>query len=155
MLGRVFTQAGLLLSLALSVAAVPAVVEGSLPRVMLDKRAPTTPSADPFYKPSAAQLASCAPGDVLNSRKVEVAFWSQTNFGQIQDFNQNVQAAYQVLACSRDINGQPSSTVTTIMVPYNAKSSPQRLLVFQSAENSASRDCAISYKLLKGSGRGD
>ncbi|CEH12199.1 Lipase, secreted [Ceraceosorus bombacis] len=125
-----------------------------LARTMFARQALPLPSVDPFYNYT-GDLNSKQPGDILNTRRVSSSSYSFTFNGQLIDLNQNVESATQVLIRSTDQFGAPSTTVATVIIPHNALSNPRRVLVFQSAENSASKDCATSYKLTKGSGRGD
>lgn len=126
-----------------------------LARTMFARQAQSLPSVDPFYNATEAELNGSKPGDIIKRRSISSSSYSFTFNGQVIDLNQNVQSATQVLIRSTDQFDQASTTVATVIVPHNALSNPRRVLVFQSAENSASKDCATSYKLTKGSGRGD
>jgi len=163
MVNGLFVKAGLLAAIAAS--SVSAEVEVT-PRARslrsverLSKRAPPTPTNDAFYKFAAGDAAKCASqghGTLLETRKIDSSQYSSTFYGQTFDINQNVAGAYQIRFCSHgtDANGAAEPGVATALIPYNAPK-PARLLVFQSAENSASKDCAPSFKLRTANAKGD
>ena len=74
------------------------------------KARPRLPSDDPFYEPPPG-YQHAAPGTVLRSRDVELAF-----MGLIP---QQVKAT-QLLYRSTDMNGHPEATATTVIVPVDA-----------------------------------
>lgn len=80
------------------------------------------PQDDPFYTPPAG-YESAKVGDILASRSVKIAAFSK--------LPQNLKAAYQLLYRTVDINGNPAATVQTVMVPYNARKNPMRILSYQ------------------------
>ncbi|WFD33047.1 hypothetical protein MSPP1_004104 [Malassezia sp. CBS 17886] len=111
--------------LALATAALPAVSAlGLVPY----------PSQDPFYHPPGG-WQNKGPGDILRSRKIQAA-----SVG-ILKFNLD---AYQYLYRSNGNSAHdPSYTVTTVLVPHNAKR--DTLVTISSPENSNAANCAPSY----------
>jgi Secretory lipase len=101
------------------------------------------PAADPFYT-APNDLASTKPGTVLRSREVTVAAFAA--------LPQNLQHAYQILYRTTSAVGEPQATVTTLLVPFKASTSPAKLLSYQTAEDSPSAQCAPSYQLRFGAG---
>ncbi|WP_183095237.1 lipase family protein [Nocardioides stalactiti] len=99
------------------------------------------PDEDPFYA-QPADLAASEPGDVLDSREVEVNAYSMPLPVQ----------AWQVKYRSEDNSGRPTANVTTIMVPDRpwTGAGPRPLLSYQTAEDSAGTHCAPSYGLRAG-----
>ena len=81
---------------------------GSVPHEAIKRGdRPQLPSDDPFYDPPQG-FQHAAPGTVLRSRDVEVAF-----LGLIpQKFT-----ATQLLYRTTDMHGQPEATVTTVIAP--------------------------------------
>jgi len=74
---------------------------------------PQTPDKDPFYDPPSGWEEK-EHGTILRSRKVDIAFF--------QIAKVKYQAAYEILyRTSRTEEDQPSTTVTTVIVPENAK----------------------------------
>ena len=68
---------------------------------------PLLPCDDPFYQPPPG-FQHAAPGTVLRSRDVELAF-----LGLIPQRVSAVQLLYRTM----DMNGQPEATVTTVIAP--------------------------------------
>lgn len=102
---------------------------------------PLLPSDDPFYQPPPG-YQHAAPGTVLRSRDVELAFLGLI----LQPVN-----ATQLLYRTRDINGTPEVTVTTVIVP--AEVTPGQtcpLLSYQCAIDAISSRCFPSYALRRG-----
>jgi hypothetical protein len=103
--------------------------------------APTDPRHDPFYAVP-AKIADFSPGAVLDSREVTPAAFG--SFG--------IQAsAWQVKYRTTDHKGEPTATVTTILVPNVAApvaGRPRPVVSYQTAEDSNSLQCAPSYGLL-------
>ncbi|CAM2828021.1 lipase [Mycobacterium intermedium] len=102
---------------------------------------PLLPLDDPFYEPPAG-FHHAAPGTVLRSRDVEVAF-----LGLIP---QTI-TALQLLYRTTDKNGNPEATATTVFLPAEAK--PGRaipLLSYQCAIDAVSSRCFPSYALRRG-----
>src|SRR6202453_97196 len=104
------------------------------------KLSPLLPSDDPFYQPPPG-YQHAAPGTVLRSRDVELAF-----LGLIP---QPVKAT-QLLYRTMDMHGAPEATVTTVIVPATlgaAQSAP--LLSYQCAIDAMSSRCFPSYALRR------
>lgn len=101
---------------------------------------PQLPSEDPFYQPPPG-YQHAAPGTVLRSRDVELAFLGLVP----QQF-----MATQLLYRTTDMNGQPEATATTVVVPADA--SPERpcpVLSYQCAIDAVSSRCFPSYALRR------
>lgn len=99
------------------------------------------PDEDPFYA-QPPDLADTRPGDLLDSRKVDVnAYLIPLPVD-----------AWQVKYRSEDNTGKPTADVTTIMVPKTAWTGPgpRPLVSYQTAEDSAGTQCAPSYGLRVG-----
>ncbi len=114
---------------------------GSVPHEAIERGArPLLPRDDPFYDPPQG-FQHAAPGTVLRSRDVEVAF-----LGLIpQKFN-----ATQLLYRTTDMNGAPEATVTTVIAP--AERSPDRVcpvLSYQCAIDAVTSRCFPSYALRR------
>lgn len=92
------------------------------------------PDQDPFYYPPNG-WQSKQPGDILRSRKIQAA-----SVGILQ-FNLDAwQMLYRTNGVTRD---QPSYTVTTVLVPHNAKR--DHVVTISSPENANFIRCAPSY----------
>jgi alpha-beta hydrolase superfamily lysophospholipase len=102
---------------------------------------PLLPHADPFYLPPAG-FEHAAPGTVLRSRDVELAF-----LGLIpQQFT-----ATQVLYRTTDLHGAPEATVTTLLVPTERTGqTPCPVVSYQCAIDAVSDRCFPSYALRRG-----
>jgi alpha-beta hydrolase superfamily lysophospholipase len=114
---------------------------GSVPHKAIERGVrPLLPRDDPFYDPPQG-FQHAAPGTVLRSRDVEVAF-----LGLIpQKFN-----ATQLLYRTTDMNGAPEATVTTVIAP--AERSPDRVcpvLSYQCAIDAVTSRCFPSYALRR------
>lgn len=72
------------------------------------------PSSDPFYVPEAG-FENAKPGDILKSRALP-----PKSLAAFSAFSQNINGVYQYLYRSTDALGNPTATVTTLMVPKNA-----------------------------------
>lgn len=103
---------------------------------------PLPPQSDPFYRPPSG-FGSTAPGTILRTREVSAAA-----FGALP---QKVRA-WQLLYRTTDTQGAPEATVTTVLEPDAAATTPRPLLSYQVAEDSAAPQCAISYQLQQGAG---
>ena len=104
------------------------------------KARPRLPSDDPFYEPPPG-YQHAAPGTVLRSRDVELAF-----MGLIP---QQVKAT-QLLYRSTDMNGRPEATATTVIVPVDATPDrPCPILSYQCAIDAVSSRCFPSYALRR------
>ncbi|WP_158019093.1 lipase family protein [Mycobacterium basiliense] len=102
---------------------------------------PLLPSDDPFYEPPAG-YHHAAPGTVLRSREVELAF-----LGVIP---QSITAT-QLLYRSTDMHGNPEATVTTVILPADVTPGQACPLVsYQCAIDAISSRCFPSYALRRG-----
>ncbi|WP_158887397.1 lipase family protein [Amycolatopsis anabasis] len=105
--------------------------------------APLPPQSDPFYQPPAG-FESAAPGTILRSRETSVSAFALLP---------QKARAWQLLYRTTDTKHQPQATVTTVLLPWDAKPDRTRPLVsYQVAEDSAAPQCAISYQLRQGAG---
>lgn len=96
------------------------------------------PADDPFYSPPDGWKDKPL-GTILRKRKVEINSF----------FGLNLQEAWQLLyRTSYVTKDQPTTSVTTIMVPYNAKRN--RLLVSGEFEDANGPQCAPSYTYRAG-----
>ncbi|OSC41349.1 lipase family protein [Mycobacterium decipiens] len=101
---------------------------------------PLLPSDDPFYFPPAG-YQHAAPGTVLRSRGVELAF-----LGLVP---QPITAT-QLLYRTTDMYGNPEATVTTVIVPEElAPGQTCPLLSYQCAIDAMSSRCFPSYALRR------
>jgi pimeloyl-ACP methyl ester carboxylesterase len=102
---------------------------------------PQLPADDPFYLPPAG-FQHAAPGTVLRSRDVELAF-----FGLIpQKFT-----ATQLLYRTTDMNGLPHATATTVVVPAERTTdNPTPIVSYQCAIDAVAGRCFPSYALRRG-----
>ena len=108
----------------------------------LERRADIlSPKNDPFYK-APEGWESEAPGTVLRSRKIVPTLLT---FDKI-----NVEHAYEILyRTTGTFESDPAVTVTTVLVPYNAKRDKLvNALTYVDADGS---ECALSYSIRKGS----
>ncbi|CAG7952657.1 unnamed protein product [Penicillium salamii] len=97
---------------------------------------PRFPSEDEFYKPPSGESWKKEPaGTILKSRNV--------TFATLQANVPSEAKAYQLLFVTQDVDEEPATTVTTIVVPQEANLN--RLLSFQNAYDSADIDCSPSY----------
>jgi alpha-beta hydrolase superfamily lysophospholipase len=104
------------------------------------KARPLLPSDDAFYLPPPG-YQHAAPGTVLRSRDVELAF-----LGVIPQRA----TATQLLYRTTDMNGNPEATATTVIVPTDA--TPERpcpVLSYQCAIDAVSSRCFPSYALRR------
>lgn len=102
---------------------------------------PVVPTKDPFYEPPTG-FHHAAPGTVLRSRDVELAF-----LGLIpQKFT-----ATQLLYRTTDLNGQPQATVTTVVAPTErSPHKPTPIVSYQCAIDAIAGRCFPSYALRRG-----
>ncbi|MCW2494119.1 MAG: hypothetical protein JWQ77_43 [Jatrophihabitans sp.] len=101
------------------------------------------PRSDPFYAVP-ADIGSSAPGAVLGSRVVSPAL-----FGLIRARATGYQLRYR----TTDNLGNPTATLTTVLVPNTpapAAGKPRPVVSYQEAEDSNSLQCAPSYGLVAG-----
>ena len=115
---------------------------GTAPHEALERcTRPQLPKDDPFYDaPPGFQHA--APGTVLRSRDVELAF-----LGLIPQ----KLAATQLLYRTTDLNGNPDAAATTVIVP--AERTPKAVtpvISYQCAIDAVSSRCFPSYALRRG-----
>ena len=103
------------------------------------------PQNDPFYDPP-ADWEKASNGDVLRSRKVELALLELNKV----KYNAAYEILYRTTGASEDV---PSTTVTTMIVPYNAKK--DQLVNYMTYIDSPGADCAPSYILRKGGKLGE
>lgn len=102
--------------------------------------ASVAPGSDPFYTPpSTWSLASKEPGDVLRYRQIPL--------GSYASFTS---AGYQLMYRTTNNKGQPSASVTTVLVPSNAPSTNRKLLSYQSMYDSLTLTCSPSYLTVQG-----
>lgn len=114
-----------------------------LVRQLLGGSKPIPPSDDPFYTPPAG-FESAKPGAILRSRAVPSAL------SLFQLIPLNLKGSWQLLYRTTDALGNPTATVTTVLVPKNAD--PKKLVSYQVAEDSGGEiNCAPSYTLQTGS----
>ncbi|TQV98740.1 hypothetical protein V2A60_007554 [Cordyceps javanica] len=92
------------------------------------------PSRDPWYTLPEGATCSGSPGKVLRLRRAPES--TRTSLRGIKD-------AWNILFCSTDSLGQPSFSVTTVLVPHNADT--KSLLTYAPAYDSASVDSSPSY----------
>ena len=105
------------------------------------KARPVLPDADPFYLPPAG-FEHARPGTVLRSRDVELAF-----LGLIPQ----KLTATQLLYRSTDLNGLPTATVTTVVVPAERPAGTKGpILSYQCAIDAVAGSCFPSYALRRG-----
>lgn len=101
---------------------------------------PLKPADDPFYRPPAG-FQHAAPGTVLRSRDVELAF-----LGLIPQRARATQLLYRT--CDR--NGVPEATVTTVLVPgQRDRSTPCPIVSYQCAIDAVAGRCFPSYALRR------
>jgi hypothetical protein len=114
---------------------------GRAPHQELQPKArPVLPSDDPFYQPPPG-FQHAAPGTVLASRDVELAF-----LGLVRQRVRAIQLLYR----TADMNGQPEATVTTVIMPKGFKSDrPCPVLSYQCAIDAVVSRCFPSYALRR------
>lgn len=101
---------------------------------------PLLPSDDPFYQPPPG-YQHAAPGTVLRSRDVELAF-----LGLVPQPVKAVQLLYRTM----NMNGDPEATATTVIVP--ARLAPGQtcpVLSYQCAIDAMTSRCFPSYALRR------
>src|SRR3954468_5156185 len=99
-----------------------------------------SPDRDPFYRYTGAKpLAQIAPGAVLKTRHIHVSFGShRTPIG-----------AEQLLYRTTDQLGQPSATVTTLLLPRRAQLAP-RIVGYLSFYDGLGAKCDPSFTMNAG-----
>ncbi|HZQ32531.1 MAG TPA: lipase family protein [Mycobacterium sp.] len=114
---------------------------GREPHQEVQRGRPVLPENDPFYDPPQG-FEHAAPGTVLRSRDVELAFMGLVK----QEFT-----ATQLLYRSNDRHGTPEATVTTVLVP--AERGPEDVcpvVSYQCAIDAIASRCFPSYALRRG-----
>ena len=114
---------------------------GRAPHQNVQRGRPVLPDHDPFYQPPPG-FEHAAPGTVLRSRDVELAFMGLIR----QKF-----VATQLLYRSSDRHGAPEATVTTVLVP--TERGPEKvcpILSYQCAIDAVASRCFPSYALRRG-----
>ena len=99
------------------------------------------PDEDSFYQ-APSDIESKEPGTILKVRKPPRKLKSL-------HFPVNMKDSWQLLVRSTDTHGNATAIVTTLMEPYNAHN--DKLLSYQTFEDSSSPRCAPSYGLQQGS----
>ncbi|MGW6375793.1 lipase family protein [Rhodococcus sp. NPDC055112] len=104
---------------------------------------PVSANSDPFYSPPKGFEAE-QPGAILRERTVELASFSTLPFDA---------RAWQLLYRTTDLDGEPTATVTTVILPGGPVPAGGRpLLSYQVAQDSGNLDCAPSIGMRAGSG---
>lgn len=103
---------------------------------------PTKPSDDDFYTPPQGYEGEEA-GTILKHRKIPSPLSSVVNEASVKN-------SWQLLVRSEDSFGNPNAVVATIIQPFNA--SNDKVVSYQSFQDSGKLDCAISYAIQYGSG---
>ncbi|KAF7589932.1 hypothetical protein BBP40_003512 [Aspergillus hancockii] len=111
-----------------------ATVSGAVPPT------PFFPSLDPFYTPKEGSWEELDPGTIIDHRQVYI---NSLRYGI-----QSTSTAYQLLYVTTDLNNKPTHSVTTIVVPKNAKK--DRLISVQAAYDSPDINCSPSYGIQVG-----
>lgn len=107
-------------------------------------QAPTLPSNDPFYK-TLSNISSYTPGQLINSRFVLPDLSTFSGISKI-----DVGGFHQFLYRTTDSLGDPVAAVTSLLVPKKPDSN--KLLVYNTAYDTANNDCSPSYQLQAKSG---
>ncbi|KAL4971045.1 putative secretory lipase [Aspergillus stella-maris] len=111
-----------------------------------ERDGPLTPGEDPFYTPPAG-WESTAPGAILQHRTVPYPIAA---FGLAEV---NLYASHQILYRTTDSFGDPITTVTTVLIPYNADYT--KVLSYQVAQDAADPTCSPSFALQQFSDAGE
>ena len=98
---------------------------------------PVPPSQDKFYTPT-GDWESSKPGTILAHREVPQPLKNVT-----------YSAAYQLLYRTTDSLGDPTTAVTTVIIPQS-NANYSRLLSYQIVYDTADFDCSPSYVLQEG-----
>ena len=92
------------------------------------------PTEDSFYtSPSAAELASAAPGNVLRYRALPASALSS-----------NLKEGWQLMYRSNNNKNQPAAMVTTVLIPKSAPATGRKLLSYQAFYDSLTLNCSPS-----------
>ena len=101
---------------------------------------PVSPTKDSFYVPKEG-WEKAKPGTILASRKIRAGFTERRKI--------HLDGAYQLLYRTSGVDDRsPSFTVTTVLVPKNARTN--KLVMVMPYEDSNFVDCAPSYKIQLG-----
>lgn len=105
-----------------------------------DHKTPLSPTLDPFYvAPDGWEKTK--PGTILSSRKIQAGFTTTQKI--------NLDQAYQIMyRTSGTSDSQPSYTITTVLVPHDARKNS--LVMVMPYEDSNFVECAPSYKIQLG-----
>ncbi|KAG6009211.1 hypothetical protein E4U21_003064 [Claviceps maximensis] len=112
----------------------------------LDERAGTTTPADDAFYSLPDDLAAAKPGAILRTRK------PPASIAAFRFARQNLKDSHQILYRSTDNFGNPTATVLTVLVPFNANF--RKIVSQQAAEDAPCPKCAPSYSLQRGSDDG-
>ncbi|KAE8376944.1 secretory lipase-domain-containing protein [Aspergillus bertholletiae] len=117
-------------------------IGGLLPSIASGATAPTPffPTLDSFYTPEPGFWEEMELGSIINWRRVYV---NSLSYGIPSNAT-----AYQLLYVTQDLNEKKTHSVTTIIVPHNAKKN--WLLSVQPAYDSPDVNCSPSYGLQVG-----
>ena len=98
------------------------------------------PDDDPFFTPPRG-WENASNGDVLRTRQVDLAI--------LEIDKMNIKEAHQILYRTTGVNESvPSTTVTTVVVPFNAK--PNKLVNYLTFVDADGSQCSPSYTMRKG-----
>ncbi|KAI5950070.1 hypothetical protein KGF57_004415 [Candida theae] len=103
---------------------------------------PTVPSEDDFYIPPQG-YEEYEVGAILKHRNTPGPLGSIIN-------KVSVESSWQLMVRSEDTFGNPSAVVATVIKPFNA--SDDKVLSYQSFQDSGNLDCAISFAIQYKSG---
>ena len=100
------------------------------------------PQNDDFYaSPEQNTLSRVLPGTILRYREITAkSYYLFPVSGK----------AWQLMYRSTDSKGQPSASITTVLIPDNAPSAQRQLLSYQIAYDGLSLKCAPSHEMVKG-----
>ncbi|WFD28146.1 hypothetical protein MNAN1_003152 [Malassezia nana] len=102
------------------------------------RASPQVPSEDPFYRPPSG-WKDAKPGTVFRSRQVEIHAFLKAHVKEAW------QLLYRTNFASDD---EPTTTVTTVIVPYNAKQ--ERLVLYAEYQDSNGEKCMPSFSYQAG-----
>lgn len=92
------------------------------------------PTEDSFYtSPSAAELASAAPGNVLRYRALPA-----------KSLSSNLKEGWQLMYRSNNNQNLPAAMVTTVLIPKSAPATGRKLLSYQAFYDSLTLNCSPS-----------
>ncbi|CEH12814.1 Lipase, secreted [Ceraceosorus bombacis] len=102
------------------------------------------PSVDPFYKVP-DNIGTYANGAIIRERDI-------TSDLALGVDSQLFSKVYQLLYRSQTGSNQPDATVTTVFKPKNPKKGVPQIVAYAAFADSAAKDCASSYALIRDSG---